>query len=235
MKRNSFYPSRLADQVIWLLNAAHKLPGHAAALGLSPAQVAAFVADCLWVAYVLSKWLPGVRAWALGCTDAAAETQTGTGSAAQVLPVFTPPEPDEDVVPVAPGALDRIFVAVQMIKDSGKCTDSIASDLGLVGTEDSGPDMGTVQPELKLKLTPEGVFIGWGWGGYVKWLHALEIEVDRGDGKGFVYLVVDTTPNNTDTFPRPVTPTKWTYRAIYHVDAKRVGLWSTPVSIIVGA
>ena len=57
----------------------------------------------------------------------------------------------------------------------------------------------------------------------------IELQVDRGDGKGFVFLTYNTTPGYTDTAPLPVAPVKWTYRGIY-----RVGVWSKPVSVTVG-
>ena len=64
--------------------------------------------------------------------------------------------------------------------------------------------------------------VGWGWQGFSAFLDMLEIQVDRGDGKGWVFLTYDTTPNYTDTAPFPATPTKWKYRAIYRVgDARR--------------
>lgn len=44
VKRNAYYPSRQADQVAWLINFKIKLPGHAAALGLSNDVVDATVA-----------------------------------------------------------------------------------------------------------------------------------------------------------------------------------------------
>jgi hypothetical protein len=62
----------------------------------------------------------------------------------------------------------------------------------------------------------------------------LEIQVDRGDGKGWVFLTYDTTPNYTDTFPLPSTPTKWKYRAIYQVGDSQVGKGSNEMSITVG-
>ena len=58
----------------------------------------------------------------------------------------------------------------------------------------------------------------------------LEIQVDRGDGKGWAFLTYDTTPNYTDTFPLPAAPTKWTYR----VGDAQVGVWSNTVEITVG-
>jgi hypothetical protein len=62
----------------------------------------------------------------------------------------------------------------------------------------------------------------------------LEIQVDRGDGKGWVFLTYDTTPNYTDTLPLPATPTKWKYRAIYRVGDAQVGIWSSTQEITVG-
>ena len=38
MKRQPYYPSRVADQIIWLTNFANKLAGHAATLGISPEE-----------------------------------------------------------------------------------------------------------------------------------------------------------------------------------------------------
>ena len=77
--------------------------------------------------------------------------------------------------------------------------------------------------------------IKWGWGGYVSYLDAIEIQVDRNDGKGFVLLTMDTTPGYTDTQPFPTAKTVWTYRAIYLANDARVGVWSQNVSIAVQA
>ena len=65
-------------------------------------------------------------------------------------------------------------------------------------------------------------------------LDLLEIQVDRGDGKGFTLLTYDTTPGYNDTAPLPAAPVKWTYKAIYRVGDAQVGVWSNPVSITVG-
>ena len=65
-------------------------------------------------------------------------------------------------------------------------------------------------------------------------LDLIELQVDRGDGKGFVFLTYDTTPGYTDTAPLPATPVKWTFRGIYRVGDAQVGVWSKPVSVTVG-
>ena len=87
---------------------------------------------------------------------------------------------------------------------------------------------------LTLTLIGNAVLVGWGWQGFRAFLDLLEIQVDRGDGKGWVFLTVDTTPDYTDTCPLPDTPTKWKYRAIYHVGDAQVGMWSNTVEIAVG-
>jgi hypothetical protein len=241
MKTNPFWPSRQSEQIIWLVNYLTKLPGYATALGLTTTQVNSAVADCLWLIYLLQNWLPETRSWVKSCTDALAEAQTGTGSAAQVLPVFTPPPlpgaatPVPATVAVAPGAQMRILALAQQIKDSGKCTDTIASNLGLVGSAQTGPDLTAISPDIALSLVAGQVFLKWGWGGYSRYLDSCEIQVDRGDGHGFVLLTIDTTPGYTDTTPLPATLAKWTYRAIYRVGDDQVGVWSAPASINVPA
>ena len=235
MKHNSYFPTKLALQIPWLVNFPNKLTGLATPLGLSPAQVAGAVADCGWLVYVLQNWLTAVRTWAAACTDAALEAQSGTGPTPLVLPVFTPPALPSGVAAALPGALDRIFALVKLIKDSGRCTDAMATDLGIVGSEEAAPDLSTVQPVISAKASGSEVNLKWGWQGLVAWLDACEIMVERGVGTGYVPLIIDTTPNYTDTHPFPATKQIWTYKAIYRLNDRQVGLWSQPVSVTVVA
>lgn len=234
MKRQEYYPSRVTNQIAWLLNFADKLPGKATVLGLAPELVAALVADALWLAYVLQNWLDAVRTFSLGCTQTAIAAQTGDGGAV-VLPGFVAPALPTGVTPQNEGALTRIFTAVQDVKNGHKCTDAIAAELGLVGSEDSGPDLTTVQPVISAKINGNEVALKWSWQGNRAWLDACEILVDRGDGKGYVPLTIDTTPNYNDTAPQPAAKTVWTYKAVYRLEDKPVGLWSQTVSVSVGA
>ena len=146
MKRNPYWPPRQAAQIVWLATFINRLPDNAAALGLTPDQVNAILADCLWLLYVLQTWLPAVRNFNTAATNATTATQTGAGADAQVLPVFTPPVLPATVAAVPPGVLTRLFAAIQIIKDSGKCTATIAADLGIVGTAQPGPDLTTIRP-----------------------------------------------------------------------------------------
>ena len=58
--------------------------------------------------------------------------------------------------------------------------------------------------------------------------------MDRADGKGYVFLTIDTTPGYTDTQPFPPVKTVWTYRGIYRANDAQVGVWSDAVSVAVG-
>lgn len=234
MKRQAYYPSRAADQIVWLENFRNKLPGYKAALGLSDPQAAAGVADARALIYVLGSWLPAVRNYAPACTTAANDAMTGDGQSLLVLPVFTPPALPSGVTMVNSGALDRIFALVATIKDSSGFTEAIGTDLGVIGAGTTAPDLNTVQPVLGAKVNGTRVDITWNWGGNAAHLDMLELCVDRGDGQGWRPLAHDTTPNYTDTAPFPAVLTRWKYKAIYHVDDAPVGLWSAEVSVTVG-
>jgi hypothetical protein len=122
---------------------------------------------------------------------------------------------------VAPGIVRRFRDLVKRIKSQKNYTTTIGQALGIEGSAQTGPDLATIQPVIEL--------------GFSAFLDMLEIQVDRGDGKGFAFLTYDTTPNYTDTHPLPATPTKWKYRAIYRVGDAQVGVWSNTVEITVGA
>ncbi|HRK16941.1 MAG TPA: hypothetical protein PK490_21850, partial [Prosthecobacter sp.] len=101
------------------------------------------------------------------------------------------------VVPVLPGALQRIFSLVQVIQEAPAYTDSIATDLGTLGSEDTAPDFNTLQPLIKAVVRADGVFIDWNWGGQRAHLSMIQLQVDR--GQGWTDLAFDTTPGYLDT------------------------------------
>ena len=240
MKRQRYYPSETALQVPWLINFYTKLAIHGANLGIPSGRNASITADARWLVYVLGSWLPSVRAWQKSCTDSAAQAQSGDAVGTMTLPTFTPPPlPSATggfaaVVAVAEGALERLFALVAEIKPIPACTESVATDLGIVGPEESGPDYATISPVLKITLEGNAVKVGWNWGGYGEFLDQCEIQVDRGTGSGFGTFATDTTPGCTDTHPFPATLTRWKYRAIYRVGDAQVGVWSAVVDVAVG-
>ena len=150
-----------------------------------------------------------------------------SGQVVPVLPAGFPPA-------VAAGIVRRFRDLVKRLKALKNYTETIGQALGIEGAAQGGPDLATIQPVLDLSLMGNTVKVGWGWQGFSNFLDLLEIQVDRGDGKGFVFLTYDTTPNYTDTAPLPATLAKWRYRAIYRVGDAQVGVWSNTVEITVG-
>jgi hypothetical protein len=150
-------------------------------------------------------------------------------SGAPVAPVFPTAVPAVD-----PGVEARFRALVKQIKSSSAYNPAIGAALGIEGSQQTGPDLTTIQPDIGATVTGTQVEVGWGWGGYAPFLDMIEIVVDRSDNKGEVLLAQDTTPGYADTTPSPSTPTKWTYRAIYRVGDSRVGQWSKSVSVTVG-
>ena len=232
MTRQNYFPTRQADQAVWLENFRLKLALHAAALGLAAPRVADIVADARWLVYLLLSWLESVRTHGKAATSTLLQAMTGGGPLS--LPVHTQPTLPDGVVARPAGALTRIFDLVAELKENDACTDTICIELGIVGAAEAAPDLMTARPDITAILSAAGVQLGWGWQGLGKHLDQCEIQVDRGDGKGWVVLTFDTTPGYLDTAPFPTALTKWKYRAIYRVDDHQVGLWSAEVSVNVG-
>lgn len=232
MIRQAYYPTRAADQIVWLENFRNKLAGHAPTLGITVARCEEAVADARWLIYTLGSWLPAVRAWQRSCTDAAVAAQTGSAPGALVLPAFSPPALPAGVTAQPEGSLRRIFDIVAELKESNTYTQAIGTDLGAVGTGRTPPDYNTLKPVLKVTVVGTKVEIDWTWDGYAAFLDQCEIQVDR--GSGWQVLTFDTTPGYTDNAPHPTPPARWKYRAIYRVDDQPVGLWSDEVSATVG-
>ena len=105
MKRNTYYPSQQNDQIVWLTTFANEIQILGPGIGLTPAQIAAIVADCLWLVYLLQSWLPATRNWSQTGTNTLAAAQTGDGSALMVLPVYVTPALPNGATPVNTGAL----------------------------------------------------------------------------------------------------------------------------------
>ena len=151
-----------------------------------------------------------------------------TAPAGQIVPELPAGFP----AAVPAGIVRRFRELVKRLKAIKNYTPTIGQALGIEGSVQTGPDLAIIQALLTLSIVGNAVLVGWGWQGFSAFLDMLEIQVDR--GAGWVFLTYDTTPNYTDTFPLPATPTKWKYRAIYRVGDAQVGQWSNTVEIVVG-
>ncbi len=204
---------------------------YATLLGVTPAQVTAQAADADYMAYVQDcqqavlqagqQW----SAWKRLVRGGGTAPPTGI----PVLPVF----PDA-VAAVALGIEIRFRALCQQIKKSPAYNVGIGEALGIEGAMQTPPPAGTLQPVIDLLIDGNKVLVKWGWQGKKAFIDMCEIQVDRADGKGWVLLAYDTTPDYLDTAPFPDTPARWKYRAIYHKGDTQVGNWSDEKHITVG-
>jgi hypothetical protein len=208
-----------------------KLPDYSAVLALTPAQLAEQAADSDYVSYVLD------------CQEIIqTSAQQWTAWKSLVRGGGTPPPAGVPVAPALPAAVPavplgveaRFRALVKVIKASKNYNQAIGEALGIEGAQQTAPDLSALKPDITVAISGNRVEVSWNWQGNGAYLDMCELQVDRNDGKGFVLLAFDTTPGYVDGTPFPATPVKWTYKAIYRVGDAQVGLWSNPVSIIVG-
>jgi hypothetical protein len=214
-----------------LITFKEEIPAYVSVLKLATDQVSGQAADADYFDYCLKCQgvLQNAASQATGWKDIMRDGGTPPPTGAPVVPALPAP-----VTAVSPGIEARFRALVKLIKANPAYNTAMGQALGIEGAQQTPPDLTTVQPEIDASISGANVAVDWGWGGYVNYLDMCEIQVDRGDGKGFIDLAFDTTPGYTDTAPFPAAPAKWTYRAIYRVNDAQVGLWSKPVTVTVG-
>ena len=209
-------------------NIAGKLGGYKTVFGLSDADIASVVADAAFFHYALNAQKQTAiyaQAWT-ACKNAARSGDEENLGPLPVAPVLgTPP------ALVAPGIVGRFMALVAHLKTHKNYTVTIGRDLQIEGVDAGAINLDTLKPPLTATQTGQGVVIGWPKQG----MGALEMQVDRGDGKGMGFLAQDSIPDYTDTapLPPPGQTALWKYRAIYIQNGERVGLWSDIVSVAV--
>jgi hypothetical protein len=226
MSKTYYLPSDDNGKGAWLNNFAAKLPTYQAALGLTPDDVASTTADAAFFDYVL-KDQTQVAAYSQQWTAYKNAARNGSGPALGDFPV-PPVFPTTVPAMVAPGIIGRATALVARIKPAPGYTDSIGQALQIIGA-DHPVDPTTLKPILYVTLDAGVVDISW----LKQGMDALELWVDRGDGKGFVFLAIDSIPDYTDTAAMPPAGQSalWKYKGIYIQADQRVGQWSDVVSI----
>ncbi len=145
MARQRFFPRTASGQALWFGRYAFKLTELGPGLGLPPAEVAASVADALYLEYCLGIHRVAVRNFAKGVTAALRDITRGEGTAPLPMPEMADvPLPSTQgalpaVVPVLPGALKRVMKFVQRIQTLPGYNDVIGDELGIIGASAAAP------------------------------------------------------------------------------------------------
>lgn len=137
MKRQRFFPNRIAERPDWFGTFATELTPANAQLALAAPILAAGIADARYLEYVSGLWLNASRDFGPACTAALDSLYDGPGPNPFVLPTFHAPTLPAGVTAVGAGALTRIFALVGSIKLLPAYTEAIGLQLGIVGAEDS--------------------------------------------------------------------------------------------------
>jgi hypothetical protein len=204
MPKLPFFPRIIPLQIAWLGKLVDKLldatNGYAVKYHIDPAIVTRLGHGRQWLNRTVDN-LAGVQDAAgklIGQRDA---LMSGTTLPTEpVAPVFAP-------APAVPIELDVMGLATGVgtqIKNSTNYDPVDGADMGAEGAAIAPLDPATAQPDLsKSRLTTGGkVEIVWLKGGF----GGIKIMVDRGDGKGVVFLYKDSSPNYVDnTMPAPGT------------------------------
>ncbi|MCG3150504.1 MAG: hypothetical protein PCFJNLEI_03990 [Verrucomicrobiae bacterium] len=232
MAQKSYLPKQETKLGDFLSNYGQKIPVHGPTCGLTPAEIA----DAqLWCAIGLATigLQDSVAMYAQGITRFKKSVLWATEPVAAwpnpfALPAGLPASVIAGVVPL-------LTLQIGRLKRHAGYTKQIGEELGTEGPDVpllAAADAAALKPVLKLRLDTGGhPLVLWKKQG----LTGLELLVDRGDGKGFVFLALDTIPDYLDTFALPAAGTSavWIYKGIYHQGDEQVGQWSDPVKISV--
>ena len=223
-----YLPTDDTGKADFLDHLAATLPKYAGLLEISEADIATLKADAASFRYTLHT-LNNMHAYAQHWTAYKKVLRDGGNGSAE-WPV--PPTLDQPMPPaVAPGIIPRTTALVAHIKTLKHYTLAIGQDLWIVGASRVF-DPSTLKPLLSIQIKAGHPVIVWTKGK----ASAIEIWVDRNDGNGFVFLIINTEPNTTDPTspPAPGTSAVWNYKAIYRFHDEQVGQWSDVVSVTVG-
>lgn len=149
----------------WLQNFCVKFPLHAVVLGVPIGQIAIAVSDCNMLIYLLQTYVPVARndgAEAVRYKELIKNGPIGTPGGAP--PAATPMPAAPTTVP--PGALPRLRLLVQEIKNKAAYNEAMGTDLGIIA---AAPEANTDAPVLTLITSQAGnVVMAWtknGWTG----------------------------------------------------------------------
>ena len=225
MATSSYMPNTDSGKADLLDHLAATLPHYAALLEVSAADLASLKADADSFRYTLHTQID-MQAYGQHWTTFKNLLRDGGNGTADwpIAPMLATPAPSA----VSPGIIPRLSALVAHIKTHKNYTPAIGQDLWLIRSVQV-VDPSTWKPALSSQNQAGHPIVVWTKGQAA----ALELWVDRGDGKNFVFLTINTEPNTTDNTPLPATGAVWKYKAIYRLHDEQVGQWSDVLSVTV--
>ncbi|MBE7495936.1 MAG: hypothetical protein HS117_13410 [Verrucomicrobiaceae bacterium] len=190
--RQTYFPVRIGDQIVWLRNFKLRLPDHAATLALDPADVTNVLLDVDTAIYGLDNYRGSLSPAQSSCYECIEIALYGDNVPGNVTWLgFTPPAGAPAARPN--GALKRVFSYINdEIKDATGYNDAIGESLGTEAPATPPPPPGTTAPDFDLRSTTGGKLeVLWTKLGF----DGVRLEFDLGGG--VVQSDIDLRPNYT--------------------------------------
>jgi hypothetical protein len=156
MKRPSWFPPAIGNQVVWLRNFKTKLPNHATTpLALTPADVTARLLDTDTAIYALETYRGAVGTFPDAAYQRVEDALNNDQIPGNIIWLdFAPPNPAPAAVPY--GCLQRVFAYIDdVIKKSAGYDTAIGADLGTEPPAAPALDP-TASPEFSIRETTGG-------------------------------------------------------------------------------
>ena len=153
MKRPTWFPRVLGDQIVWLQNF-KKLPNHAATLPLVAGDVTARMLDTDNAIYALDAYRGGVGNFPTAAYERIQEVLHGSNAANIEWLTFPAPTGTPAAVPY--GCLDRLFTYIEdaVLRAAGY-TKAIGLDLGIETSPAPAPNV-LALPDFTMRVTAGG-------------------------------------------------------------------------------
>jgi hypothetical protein len=234
MPQKYYLPYEEVKLAEWMDNFGPKIATHGPTLGLTAPEIADAQARCAFGAAAI-RLRTQVSVFAQDVTRFkraalwAEEPTTAWPSFA--MPMMLPPVTTAGVVP-------WLTLLVGRLKRHTAYTKAIGEELLIEGADQAAlapAAMDELKPVLKSRLATGGQpLLVWSKKGLPE-VTGIELWVDRGDGKGFVFLATDSVPDYLDTYGLPAAGTSavWKYKAIYKQGDNPVGQWSDILNVSV--
>lgn len=225
MINENYVPSADKERSAWLMNFAAQLRAHSAELEIEAPEVNAIEKDAAMFCYlvVLEETFKKEARKRVSFKNAMAYSD---GYPYAVYP--SPPVLQEMPEPVSPGIFKRVLNMICRIKNHPSYNERLGYEFRITGAE-MLMNNNKLKPELKISIDGGKPVIRW-----VKGMtDSLDIYVQRRPMGLFEFLANSTQQNFIDTYHMPMSPTLWSYRAIYKAGEDHVGQVSDTVSVSV--